>query len=72
MGDSKSTSFKPRLLKICGSYYEHNLPSDSRSCPKPVPMLRLRGHWLGAAGFVVGQQVEVHVGEKRITITKKR
>lgn len=71
MADSKSTSFKPRLLKICGSYYEHQFASDSWSRPQVVPMLRLRGHWLSAAGFAVGQQVEVHVGRKRITITEK-
>ena len=32
------------------------------------PYLRLRGHWLEKAGFVIGRNVKVEIGEGRLTI----
>jgi len=62
-----SVSHKPRLLSITGSCYEYQL--DGR-WPRPpeVPYLRLRGYWLQKAGFSVGQRVELHIADQRITI----
>ena len=35
---------------------------------KQFPQLRLSGDWLGDAGFVLGQQFEVTVSDRRLTI----
>ena len=43
------------------------IPSDY-SVPEPVPFLRLRGQWLGQAGFAVGERVRVAVEPGRLVI----
>lgn len=58
---------RPRLLSVSGSCYDYQF--DGR-WPRPpeVPFLRLRGYWLQQAGFSVGQRVQVHIADQRITI----
>lgn len=56
-----------RLLTIGYSFYIHK--RNHRQASPPVPYLRLRGYWLGQAGFAVGQRVRVDVMAGRITIT---
>jgi hypothetical protein len=34
-----------------------------------IPMIRLRGKWLGFAGFKEGQPVRVEVAEGKLTLT---
>lgn len=67
MADHVSVFHKPRTLTITGSCYEYQL--DGR-WPRPpeIPCLRLRGCWLKEAGFLVGQQVQVHIDNQRLTI----
>ncbi len=60
---------KPRVLKIGYQYYEsQRKDSELRYRPRQVPLLRLSGDWLQAAGFVVGQKARVEVTERGITI----
>jgi Toxin SymE, type I toxin-antitoxin system len=35
---------------------------------EPVPMLRLRGKWLRAAGFALGRRLEVQVAAEELVI----
>ncbi len=47
-----------RRITVCGQYQnEHR-----------VPALRLSGKWLRKAGFDLGQQVQVKVNQRRLTI----
>jgi len=43
-------------------------PSERPAPTKPVPYLRLRGRWLRAAGFIIGEHVKIEVNERRLTI----
>jgi len=36
--------------------------------PKPLSFLRLKGRWLGRAGFAIGGKVRVEVSEGRLVI----
>lgn len=66
MAAQKTTSHKPRLLKI-GSDYEYQ---KRAKWPYPkIPFLRLRGYWIAQAGFAIDQRVLVSVRKHRITIT---
>lgn len=57
----------PRLLSVSGSCYDYQL-NGRWPRPPEVPFLRLRGYWLQQAGFSVGQRVQVHIADQRITI----
>jgi toxic protein SymE len=61
-----------RRLKVA-SFYPPSRPrpwesSPSYGVPEPVPFLRLRGQWLGQAGFEVGERVRVAVEPGRLVI----
>jgi type I toxin-antitoxin system toxin SymE len=49
------------MRTVTVSYYVQR-----RDC---VPMIRLRGNWLEAAGFGEGKRVAVDVSEGRLTLT---
>ena len=53
-------SNKPRRLTVG---YAHTDEQGVR-----VPNLRLCGHWLHAAGFVIGRHVKIEVDEARLQI----
>ena len=53
-------SNKPRRLTVG---YAH---TDERGIR--VPNLRLCGHWLQAAGFIIGRHVKIEGNEGRMTI----
>jgi len=56
----RKPSNKPRRLTVG---YAH---TDERGVR--VPNLRLCGHWLHAAGFVIGRHVKIEVDEARLLI----
>lgn len=69
MAARKKTQPKPRVLKIGYQYYESRRPDEERrSRPRQVPLLRLSGDWLRAAGFPVGQKARVQVTARGIMI----
>ena len=73
MAAKKKTQLKPRLLKIGYQYYESQHNDEERRCrPRQVPLLRLSGDWLQAAGFTVGQKARVQVTERGITIIPEK
>ena len=39
---------------------------------KDVPWLNLNGNWLEAAGFKIGDQIEINVQQKQLVIRKVR
>ena len=60
---------KPRLLTIGYQYYEsQRTDSERRTRPRQVPLLRLSGDWLKAAGFTIGQKARVQVTKRGVTI----
>ena len=64
---------KPRLLTIGYQYYEsQHTDSERRFRPRQVPLLRLSGDWLQAAGFTVGQKARVEVTKRGITIVAEQ
>ena len=67
MADHAAIFHNARTLTITGSCYDYQL--DGR-WPRPpeVPYLRLRGYWLQAAGFSVGQRVRVQIAHQRLII----
>lgn len=69
MAAKKKTQPKPRLLKIGYQYYEsQHHDEERRRRPRQVPLLRLSGDWLRAAGFMIGQKARVRVTARGITI----
>ena len=63
----RAPAAKARRLKVSASALRPSTwvpPTSSRL----VPYLRLRGRWLKAAGFTIGQNVRVEVGEGRLLI----
>ena len=60
---------KPRFLTIGYQYYESQ-HKDRERCyrPRQVPLLRLGGDWLKAAGFKVGKKARVQVTNHGIMI----
>ena len=64
---------KPRLLTIGYQCYEsRHKDSERRYRPRRVPLLRLSGDWLRAAGFTVGQKARVQVTEHGLMIVADR
>lgn len=60
---------KPRLLTIGYQYYEsRHKDHERRYRPRQVPILRLSGDWLKAAGFQVGRKARVQVTGSSIVI----
>ena len=49
------------------------LPNMGESAWKPqgVPYIRMRGHWLRAAGFEIGNKIVVSVEAGKLTLVKK-
>jgi hypothetical protein len=71
MAVQSTASLRPRLLSITGSCYDYQLHGRWPRPPE-VPYLRLRGYWLQKAGFYVGQRVQIHIADQRITIVPVR
>lgn len=70
--DPCGPSLKPRALTV--SYHCPDQPSRSlhrayRPAPGPLPSLRLQGRWLEAAGFQIGDRVQVEVRRGRLIVT---
>ena len=69
MAKKHDTAPKPRSLTIGYQYYEsRHKDCDCRYRPRQVPILRLRGDWLNAAGFKVGKKARVQVTDRGIMI----
>lgn len=63
------TAPKPRFLTIGCQYYEsQRKDKERRARPRKVPLLRLSGDWLQAAGFKVGQKARVQVTDEGIML----
>lgn len=61
---------KKRLLNVDSSFYAYTYTYRHRNRPihPPIPYLYLRSHWLRQAGLAIGQKVDIHIGDGRITI----
>lgn len=68
MKKQEPLSFKPRIIRIIGSYYSHHLKVWPQ--PPAVPLLTLKGYWIHQAGFELNQHVCVTVMKKCIIITE--
>ncbi|MBS1619125.1 MAG: SymE family type I addiction module toxin [Bacteroidetes bacterium] len=53
-----------RSLKICYGYYP--------KVRNRHPVLRIKGHYLSAFGFNIGDVVELYITQNKITIRKKQ
>lgn len=69
MSKQHRTAPKPRFLTIGYQYYEsYHKDREPRFRSRQVPILRLSGDWLKAAGFEVGQKARVQVTKRSIVI----
>ena len=60
---------KPRFLTIGYQYYEsRHKDHERRYRPRQVPILRLSGDWLKAAGFQIGRKARVQVTNSGLLI----
>lgn len=60
---------KTRLLTVGYHYYEsQHKDVELRYRPRQVPVLRLSGDWLQAAGLIVGQKARVKVTKRGLMI----
>ncbi|CAD7387036.1 SymE family type I addiction module toxin [Xanthomonas arboricola] len=60
---------KTRLLTVGYHYYEsQHKDVELRYRPRQVPVLRLSGDWLQAAGLIVGRKARVKVTKRGLTI----
>jgi len=72
-GGAARKKFDSRLLKV-GDCPAWEPPFDPRNVrpgkrpPSPLPYLRLKGRWLGHAGFAIGCKVRIEVSEGRLVI----
>ncbi len=51
----------PQQCTVGYGYYD--------TSPQPVPMLRLRGHWLEKLGFTIGSKLQIAVSEGKLMVT---
>jgi toxic protein SymE len=69
MAEKDRCAPKPRFLTIGYQYYEsQHKDRERRYRPRQVPILRLSGDWLKAAGFKVGKKARVQVTDQGIMI----
>jgi toxic protein SymE len=62
---AQEKSFPTRKLKVRKGFYDYLLsssPSTYKASP-PVPYMLLKGYWLKKAGFTIGTNISVEVGE---------
>lgn len=58
-----------RRVKIYGKFRSAGMRLCDRD-PRAVPWLNVSGDWLQQAGFAIGDQIEITVGEKELHIKK--
>ena len=75
---TKKKILLPRTIAIKGVWYDH-FANHWYEYPRKVPAhvaqvasIWLRGDWITAAGFSVGEKLEIAVSEKLITLAVKR
>lgn len=69
MAEQHRSAPKPRFLTVGYQYYEsRHKDRECRYRPRQVPILRLSGDWLKAAGFIVGRKAKVQVTDSGIVI----
>lgn len=69
MTAKKCLSPKPRYLTIGYQIYESRHKNKQRRYrPRQVPLLRLSGDWLSAAGFTIGQKARIQVTDQGIMV----
>lgn len=70
----KDMSTPPRKLTIDAVWYDDTagqcfeLVTVRKNDPRLTPSIRLVGKWLGDAGFIAGQKVDVRVSPRTITL----
>ena len=68
----------PASIRIHGVWYDHfanpwyEYPRKARTDFPQIPSICLRGHWISAAGFQVGEKLEVRVSGDSIVLTVRR
>lgn len=69
MTEQHRSAPKPRLLTVGYQYYEsRHQDYERRYRPRQIPILRLSGDWLTAAGFQVGRKAQVRVTNSGMVI----
>jgi hypothetical protein len=69
---SPSPSARPttRRLRICKRYPDRAAATEYGPA-RPFPIVTLRGYWLAAAGFNIGDRIEIVVTPGRLVITRQ-
>jgi toxic protein SymE len=62
---AQEKSFPSRKLKVRKGFYDYLLSSSPSTyrAPPPVPYMLLKGYWLNKAGFPIGTNISVEVGD---------
>ena len=61
---------RERFATIAADCYPPLKSDDSYCQPlRPIPWLRLRGHWLQQAGFGIDQKIRIKVEKNKLVIT---
>ena len=77
MPNTKKTS-AVRAITIKGTWHDHfanhwyEYPRKTGTDFPQIPSICLRGHWISAAGFHVGEKLEVRVSGDSIVLTVRR
>jgi toxic protein SymE len=67
---AQEKSFPTRKLKVRKGFYDYLLSSSPSTyrAPPPVPYMLLKGYWLDKAGFTIGKNISIEVGEGCLVI----
>lgn len=69
---------RTRIVRVKGVWHDHfanhwyEYPRKVPAHVEQIPSIWMRGHWISAAGFCVGEWLDVEVAEKLITLKVKR
>jgi len=65
----KSKICQERRIKVNQAHYLYRLKDDQAGAGRPVPWIRLKGHWLQQAGFEINTPVKIRVMEGCLVLT---
>jgi len=77
MTESKAIA-RARSVTINGVWFDHfaNLwyeyPPKTRTEFTQMPSICMRGHWISAAGFSVGEKLDIEVSANSITLKSRK
>lgn len=56
-------------IRVNRAHYMYKLKGDHSGAGRPVPSIRLKGHWLRQAGFEINTPVKIRVMQGCLVLT---